>query len=351
MIVPIRIDDFSKAGIKHMDPYMMTDESRCGYVALMGLPNSGKSTLLNACLGRKIVGVSKRPQTTRNRILGIDMLGEHQVIFLDSPGIHESAGKPKISRIMNRIAWSVAAEADIVCYLIDALKGWSDKDELCLKLLLEHSPVPIHVILSKADAVKKQLLDERLRDVAEHMARLSAETEGKGLRQSCVTHVESLSAKRKEELLAFRRALAELLPKGPWLYDSEDLTDQSENFVLAELIRECLFRRLSEELPYGCGVRVEALKHEAQKTLVKADIFVTRESHKPMVIGQKGRGIKAIGMAARENLERYFERKVRLELSVRVEKDWVNQPALIAELQQATVLSDSEMSSGYQAMQ
>ena len=311
----------------------------CGYVALLGQPNSGKSTLLNACLGQKIVGVSSRPQTTRNRIAGIEVLGSRQIVFLDSPGIHPAAGKPAINRSMNKVAWSVAAEADVICYLIDVKRGWSAYDGRCLKELSEQSRSPLLIVLTKTDSVKKAVLSGRAREFEARIAELglpaSAAPGGHGGSRGLLPGFPWLvSAKRKDQLKDFKEKVACLLPEGPWLYEPDDLTDKPESFVVGELIREHLFRRFSDEIPYGCGVRVGEVCPDKQKVTVRADIIVARKNHKPMIIGCKGQSIRALGIVARNGLERYFGRKVRLELTVRVEAGWVNDPDLISELQQ-----------------
>ena len=314
-------------------------ETYCGYVALLGRPNSGKSTLLNACLGQKIVGVSSRPQTTRNRILGIDMVDARQIVFLDSPGIHNAGGKPRINHTMNKVAWSVAAEADIICYLVDAVRGWSEEDQVYLTSLLRHATSPVWMIVTKADAVKKEKLNDCVDLVREQMASIKKDlSETEECSEKSVWYLSDepcqVSAKRKDRLKEFRTELASYLPEGPWLYDPENLTDKPESFIVGELIRENLFRRLSEELPDGCGVRIEKIHQNRERVHVKATIIVSRESHKPMVIGKQGQGIKAIGTISRESLERHYDKKVRLDLFVRVDEGWVNDPELIANYQQ-----------------
>lgn len=305
--------------------------TRCGYIALLGRPNAGKSTLLNACIGQKIVGVSKRPQTTRNKVMGISPEGDAQLIFLDTPGIHKAEGRAKINQTMNKLAWSSAADADLICYMVDSGLGWKPEDSLYFSTLLQHTKAPVLVIASKADAAKKAKITEGLKSIAEGMKACKKETAFELLIQE---EPFLLSAKQKDSVNSFKQLSASILPESPWLYGEDELTDKPERFLISELIREQLFRKLGEELPYGCGVTVESVQPQAHLTRIKACIIVSRASHKPMVIGKGGRSIREIGKESRLSLEKHFESKVYLELFVKVKENWIDRPDLISTFQQ-----------------
>jgi GTP-binding protein Era len=308
-------------------------ETHCGYIALLGRPNAGKSTLLNACLGQKIAGVSQKPQTTRNRILGIDTAGDCQMVFLDTPGLHKSQGKPKINHMMNREAWSVVADADLICYLIDAKSGWHEDDERYLSSLLGQTKTPLLILATKVDAAKHILIVDSANVIKNKVRSLLSH-----LPEDCINGLIQpypylLSAKRPEEIKQFRTTVSEYMPKGPFLYDPENLTDRPESFVVGEMIREQIFRQLGEELPYGTSVVVEEMTDGPTTKIVGATIIVSRQSHKPIVIGHQGRTIKSIGTAARETLVQHFGSPVFLNLYVKVQPNWIDNSALVSEFQ------------------
>ena len=305
--------------------------TRCGYIALLGRPNAGKSTLLNACIGQKIVGVSRRPQTTRNKVLGISSEGDTQLIFLDTPGIHKAQGRAKINHTMNKLAWSSAADADLICYMVDASKGWTGEDTLYFSTLLEHAKVPVLVVASKADALKKAKISE---GVASIKAGMDSCKESTSFDQFLHDEPFLVSAKQKDSVSSFKKITSSALPMSPWLYGEDELTDKPERFLVSELIREQLFRRLGAELPYGCGVTIESMQTQAKLIRIKACIIVSRASHKPMVIGRNGQSIKEIGKESRLSLEQHFENKVFLELFVKVKENWIDRSDLICAFQQ-----------------
>ena len=305
--------------------------TRCGYIALLGRPNAGKSTLLNACIGQKIVGVSRRPQTTRNKVLGISSEDDSQLIFLDTPGIHRAQGRAKINHTMNKLAWSSAADADLICYMVDASRAWTSEDTLYFSTLLEHAKVPILVIASKADALKKSKISEGVTSIK---AGMSACIENTSFDKLLTEQPFLISAKQKDQVINFKKLISSSLPEGPWLYGEDELTDKPERFVVSELIREQLFRKLGAELPYGCGVTVESMQSQEKIVRIKACIIVARSSHKPMVIGRGGQTIKEIGKESRLSLESHFDNKVFLELFVKVKENWIDRSDLICAFQQ-----------------
>ena len=311
---------------------------RCGYVALLGLPNAGKSTLMNACLGTKLAVVSAKPQTTRNRILGICPVDSAQLLFLDTPGIHKTAGLPKLNSKMTATAWATLNDADFVCYLIDATQGWSEDDSIFFVKLLAVATSPILVVATKADKLKADIIDKNVAAISEKIGecveRFAEQSVGGATEAGGKLHSRAprlISAKRPEEVEALRRFLAEQMPQSEWLYSEDDLTYKPQAFVCSELIREQLFRQLGQELPYSVAVKIESFENKKALTVIQACIVVHKENHKAMVIGAKGSRVKAIGQAARESLEMHLDRKVHLDLFVKVQANWIDSDHLLAE--------------------
>lgn len=315
---------------------MSTDDSnlprRCGYVALLGRPNAGKSTLLNALVGQKLAGVSNKPQTTRNRILGICQLQGAQVLLLDTPGIHRNAKKMRLNNLMNREAWSVLEDADLVLYLVDCVRGWDDQDADFLASLLKgvsSKQAKIKVLISKSDQKKNSEVQLVVGLVQEQMQAIcAANPESK---ESLIAEPLVVSAKHKDSVSSLMADIAQQMPEGDWLYPEEDLTDRPQKFIVGELIREKVFRLLGDELPYQAAVLVQGIVFEKGLVKVSADIIVARQTHKGMVIGKKAAKIKEIGSAARQGLENHFETQVFLDLQVRVDESWIDDESLIAE--------------------
>ncbi|MFW7378775.1 MAG: GTPase Era [Oligoflexus sp.] len=306
-------------------------KTHCGYVAILGRPNMGKSTLLNAMVGQKIAGVSAKPQTTRNRILGITCIEDRQILFLDTPGIHRSQKKEKLNTMMNREAWTVVSETDLVLYLVDSLSGWQDTDDDFFTNILKTGECPVMLVLSKVDRLKRQAAQAMAGSIQQRVEELLLKVPESGRCRLQNSKPILASAKDKELLQALGQKIGQLMPEGPWLYPDDDLTDRPQKFVVGELIREKVFRLLGEELPYHAAVVVESL--EWGETLVKvgASIIVARASHKGMVIGKGGSKIKEIGTASRESLEKHFGQQVFLDLEVVVDEDWTNNETLIAQ--------------------
>ena len=302
--------------------------TRCGYIALVGRPNAGKSTLLNALILSKIAGVSAKPQTTRNKILGIITEGECQFLFLDSPGMHRDT-KKRFNVLMNREARSVAADADLVCYLVDIAAGWHDEDTHYLGGIAKATKAPIVVLGTKRDKLKTAIVAQHLAAADGMLAELH---ESLGTCEHLATAVRPISAKRPTELAELKRTLGAYLPEGPYLFAEDDMTDRSERFVCAEMIRENIFRLLGEELPYQTAVQVDGLERKEGVVVVKASIIVARRAQKPIVIGKNGSKIKEIGQKSRESLEKHFASKVFLETQVVVAENWIESDRLIAEL-------------------
>lgn len=280
---------------------------RCGYVALVGRPNVGKSTLLNRMLGQKISITSRKPQTTRHRILGIKTESGVQIIYVDTPGLHRG-GKRAINRYLNRAAAEALQDVDVVLFLVDGIR-WTDEDDLVLQAL-ERVHCPVLLVLNKLDklADKQALLPhlEWLADKRDFGALIP------------------ISATRGEGVEELEAEVRRLLPEAAPLFPEDQVTDRSLRFMAAEFIREKLFRKLGQELPYGLTVEIERFQEEGRLYRINGLIWVERDSQKPIVIGKGGALLREAGREAREDMERAFGHKVFLELWVKVKEGWAD---------------------------
>lgn len=296
----------------------MTHESsatappRFGRIALLGRPNVGKSTLLNALVGFKLSIVSPKPQTTRHRILGLATRDGAQLAFLDTPGLHAD-GKRAMNRRLNRVARHVPDEADVIVHVIEALR-WTDEDEAVWNLI-STQPQPRVLVVNKVDRAtdKARLLP--------FIDKLTA--------QHAYAAVHFVCATRGNGVDALLRDLAARVPEGAHEYGEDELTDRSERFLAAELIREQVMLRLSDELPYATTVEIEQFEERGRLARIAAAIWVERDGQKAIVIGEGGARLKAIGSAARREMERLFERRVFLELWVKVREGWSDDEAAL----------------------
>ena len=287
---------------------------RASTIAIVGRPNVGKSTLLNRLVGQKVSITSRRPQTTRHRVLGIVTRPDAQLVFVDTPGLQAHHGS-ELNRRMNRAAAQAMAEVDVVLVLIEALH-LGKQDRHVLQLL--PAGVPAVAAISKIDLVKTR--DALL----PFLASLSAAFPFAGL-----VPVSAKTGRQTDELLD---ALAALLPEAPPLYGADEITDRSERFLAAELLREKLFRLLGEELPYAAAVEIERFEVDGRLRRIAATVLVDRPGHKPIVIGKGGEKLKAIATQARTDMEKLFGGKVFLEVWVKVKKGWMDDPAVLARL-------------------
>jgi GTP-binding protein Era len=309
----------------------------CGYIALLGRPNAGKSTLLNALVGDKLAAISRKPQTTRNRILGVALHEEAQLLFLDTPGLHHDRGRDLINAMMNRVALHAAAEADLLVYLVDTAIGFGEVDAKFLARMLGASKAPLLVLASKADAPLKHERAASLAALSLSLERFFAEPEHAAWAPRYLqAEPLPLSSKRPEDIAAIKEYMASLLPASPWLFPDDDLTDRPRLFICAELIREQIFRQLGQEIPYGTAVKVEGIEFKPGMVVVRATAVVSRKSHKPILLGKGGARIKAIGTSARVSLEKHFDQKVFLDLKVAIAEGWTDDSRLIAELAHMT---------------
>lgn len=278
---------------------------KSGYVAIIGKPNVGKSTLMNDILGKKLSITSRKPQTTRHRILGVKTQGETQIVFIDTPGLHQNQ-KKLMNKMMNRAAKSVLEDVDIILFLVDALR-WDDEDVAVLKQLKSLS-TPIILVVNKIDRVKDKTL------LLPYLEKLSA--------LANFVKVLPVSAKTGLQVPELEKEIHQLLPSDMPFFPPEQFTDRSNQFVATEFIREKLMRSLGEELPYETAVTIEAFEEDESIIRIAALIWVNRDSQKAIVIGKDGKVLKSVGTHARLDLEKYFEKKVLLKLWVKVKSGW-----------------------------
>lgn len=297
---------------------------KCGFVAILGRPNAGKSTLVNACVGAKISIVSNKPQTTRNQILGLVMQQDTQICFLDTPGIHRNIKGLALNKWMNKEAWRVLDDAHVVCYCIDSTAGFHREDGPFLEKILSKTGPKVFCLFTKGDAKKSELIETQVQFSKEKVEEIRRKLkESAGMDVPLVEFLE-ISSKRPTEVQSFLEKVASLLPEGPHLYPKDQLTDRPTQFVVGELIREQVFRQLAEELPYQCAVVLDKFEPKVGITHILATIVVQKENHKGMVIGSRGSRIKEIGVLARESIEKLLGHKIYLELFVKVQEGWAS---------------------------
>ena len=281
--------------------------SKFGFVALIGRPNVGKSTLMNHLIGQKVSITSRRPQTTRNRVLGIDTQGEYQAVFVDTPGLHKEE-KRAINRLMNRAAESALGDVELILLVVDATL-WTDDDEMVFSKI-ENTNVPVVLVINKIDKVHDKTTLLPL------IERLSKRVNFKA--------IVPVSALRSTNLDDLKKLVFESLPEGPHCFSEDSITDRSSRFMAAELIREKLMRQMGDELPYSATVEIEEFKEEENLIKISAVILVERAGQKKMVIGAGGSRIKRIGTDARIDMEKLFDCKVFLNLFVKVKAGWAD---------------------------
>jgi GTP-binding protein Era len=290
-------------------------KTKCGFVALIGAPNAGKSTLVNKIVGTKVSIVTHKVQTTRSLIRGIALKGDDQVIFVDTPGIF--APKRRLDRAMVDTAWGGAKDADLVAVLVDARKGVTEQVERILEGV-NNIRQPKVLILNKIDLVKRDsllALAAKVNEIAEFDQTFM---------------VSALNGDHTDDILDY---FAEQMPKGPWLYPEDMISDLPMRQLAAEITREKVFLRLHEELPYASTVETEKWEQKPDGSIrIEQVIYVERDSQKMIVLGKNGRSIKAISMAAREELSEMVEAKVHLFLFVKVRERWVDDPERYREM-------------------
>ena len=280
-------------------------EQRCGYVAIVGRPNVGKSTLLNHLLGQKISITSRKPQTTRHQVLGIKTEADYQVIYVDTPGLHRGAEKA-INRAMNRAASSAIDDVDLVLFVVDRT-AWTEEDEMVLSRV-QQSGRPVLLVVNKVDLLPDpdQLLPhlQMLADKADFAA------------------VVPVSALRHRNTDALEAEIVAHLPESGYFFPEEQITDRSQRFLAAEIVREKIMRQLGDELPYSVAVEIEDFADDNGVLHIAALILVERQGQKRIVIGDKGSRLRSIGTEARIDMEKLFDSKVMLRLWVKVRSGW-----------------------------
>ena len=299
----------------------MTDapetNTRCGFIAVIGAPNAGKSTLVNQLVRAKVSIVSPKVQTTRTRVTGILAEGRDQAIFVDTPGIFRGA-KRRLEKAMVDSAWRQAAETDRLMLVIDvAKKGLSDDDRAVIEQLEQQGARPV-LALNKVDGARHETM----------LAIAAAVNERLDVQETFM--VSALSGDGVDDL---RQAVLDRLPEGPWLYPEDQISDLPSRMLAAEATREKLFLQLHQELPYNLTVETEAFEVQAKGDLkINQVIYVTRDSHKAMVLGKGGARIRQVGSESRRDLEVLFDRKVHLFLFVKVRENWLNDPERFREM-------------------
>lgn len=301
-----------KAGPKKAAPKPVF---KTGYVALVGRPNTGKSTLLNSLLGQKVAIVSDKPQTTRISILGIKTTDKGQTVFVDNPGIHKPLHS--LNKRMMNFVYSSLETSDVVCLLVDATEKFGHGDEFVLETLRKVK-TPVFLLINKVDIVRK----DKVLPIIAHYNELFPFRE-----------IIPISALTGINLDLLERLLAEILPEAPKLYSDDEISDQSERFLFAEIVREKILKYVKEELPFVTAVYIETIEKKEQAdwkkpgetrpvTLIRASIFVEKDNHRKIVIGRHGSLVKQVGIEARREIEEYIGHKVYLELHVKVREGW-----------------------------
>ena len=279
--------------------------SRCGYVALVGKPNVGKSTLMNKILGAKVSITSRKPQTTRQRVIGIKTIDDTQVVYVDIPGLQTKV-KSELNRYMNRVAKAAMTDVNVIVYMVDA--GVFDEQDQWVMKLLTSAAMPVILAVNKID---------KLKDKSRLLPYIQSITE-----QFTFKDVVPISAKNGDQVLELEHKIIGYLPKEQHYFPPEQLTDRSDRFVAAEFVREKLMRYLGQEVPYGLTVTIDAFEHTEKIIKIAAIIWVEKTSHKSIVIGKGGAKLKVVGTEARRDLERYFDNKILLKLWVKVKSGW-----------------------------
>ena len=303
----------------HKPPEIKQGDTRFGYVAVLGRPNVGKSTLVNRLVGTKVSIVSRRPQTTRHRVLGVATHGPYQAAYVDTPGVHKD-GTRVLNRTMVQNALAALEGADVGLFLVEGT-GLSEQDRAVLERVMRRprsKALPWICGLTKSDLVRPR---DRL---LERISELS------GL--SDWTAIIPLCARRGQGIAELQGVVEEHLPKGPHMFPSDQVSDRSLRFMASELIREQLMRQLGDEIPHRTAVSIDQLDEEQSRVRINASILVERDGQKAIVIGAKGQRLKSLGSKARVGLEALFERKVILHLWVRVRSNWSNSEKAVRSL-------------------
>lgn len=289
--------------------------TKCGYVAIIGRPNVGKSTLLNCLIGKKISITSPKPQTTRHQILGIKTEEEMQAVFIDTPGLHKIE-KRAMNRYMNRLANSVIPDADVVLFMVEAGR-WQEDDELALEKL-NGTHAAVILVVNKVDLMKDKSVLLPYIDKLKSLFNFA--------------EIVPLSAKKQDNIAALEKVISNKLPDNPFFFAEDQVTDKTERFQIAEIIREKLIKETQEELPYTTTVMIDSQQKEGRLTSIHATVWVEREGQKPIVIGKNGERLKKISTFARKDLEKLLGTKVFLRVWVKVKDNWTDDERALGSL-------------------
>lgn len=284
---------------------------KSGFISIIGRPNVGKSTLVNKLIGEKIAITSPRPQTTRNKLQAVYTDEKGQIIFVDTPGIHKA--KNKLDNYMLEQAYRSLDGIDLIVFLLDGSSYFGKGDDFILRQL-KGSKTPILVVLNKIDKINKDKLIKRIAEYKEKTGR----------------DIIPISAQNGDNLDSLIETIYEYLPEGPQYYPSDMITDQIEQFIIAEMIREKIFHLTREEIPYGVAVLIEEMKERENGLFyIRANIYIEKKSHKGIIIGKNGKRLKEIGLRARKDVEKLLQTKVYLDLWVKILKDWREKEDLV----------------------
>jgi GTP-binding protein Era len=294
---------------------------RCGTVALVGRPNVGKSTLLNALVGQKVSITSRKAQTTRHRILGVNTTETAQFILVDTPGFQTKYSNA-MNKVMNRTVKSTMADVDVICFVVES-GYWSKADEQVLEILPKD--IPVVLLANKLDvfAQRADAPEDRDQKLFTFMREMSEKYE--------FSEIIPMTAKSADDVKRLLSFLEPYLPEQEAIYDPDMLTDRSEKFLAAEILREKVFRHTGDELPYSSAVIIDQFKMDGALRRIAATILVDRESHKAMVIGERGAKLKRISTEARQDMEKLFDGKVFLETWVKVKSGWADDRVILRE--------------------
>ncbi|RMA79319.1 GTPase Era [Umboniibacter marinipuniceus] len=284
---------------------MSENQSRCGFIAIVGRPNVGKSTLLNRILGQKLAITSRKPQTTRHRMLGIHTEADTQYVFVDTPGLHNSKGRA-LNDYMNKEATDSLRDVDAIIFVIDRLR-WTEDDEAVLKLV-QRTKTPVVVAINKVERL------ENKNEVFPYIETLQAKGDF-----ADIVPISALQGTQVESLLA---AIEKHIPESPHFFEDDQITDKSSRFLASEIVREKVTRQLGDELPYQMTVEIESFTDKGNVLDIHAVILVERDGQKRIVVGKQGSRIKLIGQEARLDMERLFDRKIMLHTFVKVRSGW-----------------------------
>lgn len=315
-------DDFDETVTDITDTFELSSsttdkvyDTRCGFMAIVGRPNVGKSSLLNEILGQKVSITSFKPQTTRHQILGIKTEDKTQVVYVDTPGIHHGAHKA-LNRQMNKVANQAMSDVNGIIFVVEALK-WTQEDDKVLQMVLNHS-APVLVAINKIDLVKEK---GQLLAFMQEVSQKLPEAE-----------MIPLSVRKRQQINAIEQWVDKKVPNSPFYFPEDQLFNHTERFHLSEIIREKLMRLLGQELPYAIDVQIEALEHQETIIHIHALIYAEREGQKPIIVGKKGAMLREVGTKAREEMERFYGKKVCLKLWVKVKEGWSDNRRALQEM-------------------